>query len=247
VILRPLPPRRRGLILPTFAGAAADPQWANVILMLAARPGIAGGNNSNGPDANQTFTDQSAVGRTITFIGSVAWETTTLTPPSGLASYIEIGATNSNVRAAAAADLALGTGDFVVEMYYRTTSAVRQFFFEFQNAGAMLRLEWTGTQWESLLDAQFIRGGALNTTGWEHLAVSRTAGTFYLHVGGALVGSVATARNYNGATPALWIAGSVFNILGITGGFAGFRLTKGHGRGYTGATITPPPLPLLRG
>jgi uncharacterized phage protein (TIGR02218 family) len=212
---------------------SGDPYFADVVLL----------SHMDGTNGSTTFTDDSSYARTLTARnGGVVttaqkkWGTGSLNPAT----------TDAGVRAAYAAELALGTGDYTVECFFRTSVGgsgltiplvgmwgVAPAWYFYLNSGLLTLRD------RNVVDTIAVFSPTANT--WYHLAASRVSGTTRLFIDGVQVQSSATPQNLSPASgsPDLGIGYIPGFGLSVTTAFIDdVRITKGVGR-YT-ATFPPP-------
>lgn len=206
----------------------------------------------DGANGGTTFTDQ--IGHTMTKSGACV--TSTTKAKYGVSAGYFDGATSSYISTPATADFNFGTGDFTVEAWVNYTALPTQT----AAWGGSTYSTW-GVVWETgstnLADGQQLRcnntqiaygvddstvlsgshGMTANT--WNHIAVSRNAGTIRLFVNGVVVASAAYAGNLPNSLGSTMYLGSETGQGAPHNGYIDeVRVTKGVGR-YT-ATFTPP-------
>lgn len=214
-------------------GPFIDPHYASVVALL----------NFEGANGQTWFLDER--GSKWSRIGTPAL-TTAQTPGFGTSS-LDDPAGNSYILTASKADFGYGTGDFTIEFFARPTNltGIKVWYDQrtslnqtrpsiYDSGGGNLRY--------FVSNADRITGGAgsvvINT--WQHIAVSRSAGSTRMFVGGVQKGSTYTdATNYDASLIVLGQAGDqLASAFGFIGQYKGLRVTKGVGR-YT-ANFTPP-------
>ena len=190
--------------------------------------------------------DASSNNRLLTPTGSPpAVATNLFVAPNNLKNYsAKFGGTSSQYLTLPASDanLTVGTSNFTFECWtYLTVSQV----------SCMICLNQLRIEFGSSTNISVIQNGivvlttntiasVLNT--WTHVAISRTGGTLYVFINGALVTSLANSTNFTGGTNRIGIeAGSLINPF--AGYISNLRFIKGTGL-YTSA-FTPSATPLL--
>jgi len=121
--------------LGTVGGGDADPNWANVILLL----------EFEGVDASTTFTDLSDSARTMVAQDDAQIDTDQAA--TGSSALLLDGANGDAVTTATHADFNFGSGDFTVECFVRYAvdpSTQQMYVTKYQNAGDE-REWWMGT------------------------------------------------------------------------------------------------------
>ena len=213
--------------------ATGDAFWSNVAVLLS----------MDGSEA--TFIDNSSTPQTIT-VGGGATQSIAQSKFGGKSAFF-----NSTTDHLTFADVALGTGDFAVELWFNTSSSV-QYAQLFGNEGP-----GGSTGFSVLINnnsatggqiALYARGGIvvsssagvdLSDGAWHYLAVSKSGTTVRLYIDGNLSGTGNDAGSYSGGNWYL-ARNNVFSPRNVVGYIDDFRLTKGSARGYTGATIPVP-------
>ena len=146
--------------------------------------------------------------------------------------------------------MTLGTGDFCIEfwVYFNSLSGT-------PNLLDMRPVATQGVYPSMYVDtskvsiyvnsATLITGTTTMSTGqWYHIAWSRISGQSALYVGGTRQGASSTAdtNNYLCSRVVFGIDRGL-SANPVNGYFDDIRITKGNGRGYTGASITVPSAP----
>ena len=142
-----------------------------------------------------------------------------------------------------------GTGDFTVEFFMRRNtatiaSAVLVDFGPQTAPGIQLIIYLKDTNLIGcfISGADRVFGGPTTTTNWQHVALSRQAGTSRVFHDGQLFASFSDSFNYSvGSVVTLGRLASDPNIYGFNGWIDEFRVTKGIAR-HT-ANFTPPIAP----
>lgn len=220
------------------AASGGDPYWANVVLLAG---------NESGADGTTTFLDQSASAHTLTAVGNAQWDTAQA--PTGLTSSILLDGAGDSVDAADSTDWSLSTGDFAFEGFcYVTGVGLAGTYFTVASTWAGVggwgvygrRSDRALVFWNGA--AVRVSTGILSNSAFSHWAVSRTSGNLKMYLDGTQVYNAAEATTLDTAA-GMWIGRDAANQA-FDGWQASVRLTKGSNRGYTGATITVPTLPL---
>jgi hypothetical protein len=195
-----------------------------------------------------TFTDSSGTPKTITVAGG-ATQSTANSKFGGKSAYF-----SGSTDAVSFADVALGTGDFSVELWFNTTSSVAYAQLignETSGSGSGFSLLINNDSSTGGQLAVYARGGGVVTSptgtdwsdgAWHHLALSRSGSTVRLYGDGALLGTGTDSGSYTGGS---WYVGSNGSYSGrnMSGYIDDVRVTKGSARGYTGSTISVPTAP----
>lgn len=147
----------------------------------------------NGTDGSTTFTDSSAVGRSMTANGNVQIDTAQ--SKFGGASALFDGS-GDYITTASSSDWDFGTGDFTIDMWVRLndTSGEKSFFAKAHDTG-------TGFQFQlNSPDLQFSFSDGTNninlqaswspsTATWYHITLTRSGTTFRLFSNGTQIGT----------------------------------------------------------
>ena len=130
-------------------------------------------------------------------------------------------------------DLAMGTGDFTIEGWYKINA--KQNFGFFMNGPSGLSSTYGTVVWNytgSGYGLQFITSGGYQATGftpppdqWFHLALVRNSGTTSLYYNGELLKAAADTTNYTNTT--FQIGGYDSSPYLMNGSVSNFRIVKG--------------------
>lgn len=221
--------RQRGFLLNPFrfgGGGATDPFFSDVVTLL---PFI-------GPDGSTTITDESPSPKTWTAYGNAQIDTAESI--IGSSSCLFDG-TGDYVSTPSDAAYNLGTGNFTVDGYFRTTAAgVLQYIggqcnstgaastVSFRvNITSANQLQGRCTSGGSTIGV--IAGGAVSTNTWHHFAYVRNGTGFTLYLDGVSVGTASSVSAVNSSVNALSVGRwGEFNSNLFTGHIGPFRLTK---------------------
>lgn len=211
--------------------------------------------NNNEPGGTTSFLDQSSYSRTLTRGGDTVWDAAN--PPSGMTSSVYFDGSSAEVSAPSSTDFDFGTGDFAIETMARfnSTSSARCLMSRWTEGG----ISGSSYIWYVLdnVIVFYVRNPSnvnvevfsvthnLTVNTWYHLAIARTGSTVESWTNGSRIVSTANSADQiaNGGH-AFRVGAYVGQSQSIQGHMACARLTKGSNRGYTGATITVPTLPL---
>jgi hypothetical protein len=149
-----------------------------------------------------------------------------------------------NSSAASANTLALGGGDFTVEMWLYPNSSYSGSFAGIMDSrttgdgAGLVYFGYTSTAnqigWKD--NTTNVVTGTVTQSAWNHVAVVRDSGTLKLYINGSLASSGSNSTNYT--APFKYI-GSSFDPLAFNGYMDDLRITRGYAR-YSGSTYTQP-------
>jgi len=205
--------------------------------------------NTNTPTPNLTPTNTTTPTNTIT-----PTNTTTQTPtPTKLngGSILFTAANNNFLSITGSTAFAVGTGDFTVEWFqYQTNNGNENYLFSY-GAGTnnfAVSMASGGNRMNCYMGGSRIDNPTItNTTNvWNHVAVTRSSGTYNSYFNGTRVGTLANTTNITDIASLFYIASSDgVNPTGdnFPGNITNFRFVKGTAV-YTGATLTIPTSPL---
>lgn len=222
-----------------------DPYWTSVVLLAL---------NEDGPDDGTTFIDASNSAHVLTAAGNAQWDTAQA--PTGLTSTASFDGVNDKISTPDSAAFDLTTGDFVIELFTRPSSlsGVRTYVGKYQdNAvgdsswifytnGANIAFTIEDSAGTLTTPISVAHGMSVDT--WYHVAVSRGGGNLQVYVAGTRLQQVANTTNIKSGDKVLSIGTTSDDALDYAGWIGSMRITVGTDRGYTGATITVPTLPL---
>jgi len=220
------------------AGGPSDDDFANVVLLLD-------GDGTSG-DANNTFTDSSANGYTVTKSGSVVQGSFS---PYGdnWSNYFNYGPYLTVPQNAA---FNFGTGDFTVEFWvnvdtYRTSGSYFDAFVTFGHytSSPYFRMGQDGKFKAGLVGIELSSTTVLKKSEWNHLAVTRSGTTVNLFVNGTLEATNTHSASL-GNSAAVTIGTSSWQAANETmsGYISNLRIVKGTAL-YT-SSFTPDDSPL---
>jgi len=221
------------------AGAATDPYFANVALLL----------HMNGANGSTTFTDSSLHARTVAGFGGAAISTGQ-SKFGGASALLGVGKylTTDDIVGE------FGTQPFTVECWLFLTEAGDTFptiFSNYQTFGTSVMVLFegaSGDKWELTYDGNYpgiVSSANIAYNQWVHVAVVRNANTLALYVDGVREGTAdVTGVSLDGNANAFFInaAGDNPSVTNATGYFDEFRVTKGVAR-YNGASFPVPTAP----
>ena len=210
----------------TPGGAATDPNFANVSLLL----------HMDG--SGSTFTDNSPSPKTLTAFGD-ATQSTTQSKWGGKSARLSGG-----YISASDASLALGSGDFTAECWvnFDSVASYQQVFSGRPNNGtyaesASLAVTPSGTLLWWNFGAVVESTISLTPSVWNHIALVRQSGTITIYINGVSAGS-ASGYTQNLSSQSFSVGANANGSEPITGYIDELRITKGVAR-YT-ANFTPP-------
>lgn len=206
-----------------------DPYISNVSLLLHA------------DGTGSTFVDSSPTPKTITAFGN-ATQSTTQSKWGGKSAYF-----SGSGDWLSFADLELGTGDFTIEMFFKTNSSVQYAQLignEVSGGSAGFSLlinndSSTGGQIALYRGSLIVQSasGDWSDDAWHHIAVVRSGSTVTLYIDGTSYGSGTTSASFNGGN--YYVAyNNEFGPRNLVGYIDDLRITKAAR--YTGSTITVP-------
>jgi hypothetical protein len=210
-----------------------DPNFASVSLLL----------HMDG--SGSTFTDSSGTPKTVT-AGGNATQSATQSKFGGKSAYFD--GNGDYLTLSSSVDLTFGTGDFTVEMWFRSEAHPTEYATLFGGtASGSLLLNLRDSNSNGTPDAVAVnRYGTAGTFNesyafvqnqWYHIALTRSSGSLRLFVDGTQVGSTATDNtDYFRTNDSVGYAGAAGQPY--RGYIDDLRITKGVAR-YT-ATFTPP-------
>ena len=148
------------------------------------------------------------------------------------------------LNSSAPSPIALGGGDFTVEMWLYPNSSYSGAFAGLMDSrtttdgAGLVYFGYTNTAnqigWKD--NNTFVVTGTVTQSAWNHVAVVRDSGTLKLYINGSLASSGANSTNY---TVAFKYIGSSFDPLAFNGYMDDLRITRGYAR-YSGSTYTQP-------
>lgn len=217
------------------SGAATDPNWANVVLLI--------GNDSKA-NLTTTFTDQSASAHAMTTAGAAKYDTSSA--PTGLTSSILVANNADYITTPSSTDFNFGTGNFTFELYYLCPAVIPTFGTLFDTGAQAFSAVFNSPASQILfvINTVFVVTATHSMTAgnWYHLAWVRSGNSQYIFQNGVQIGSTGTSAASVNASATTYIAEySGSQTFSPKTNIASIRLTKGVAR-YT-STFTPPTLP----
>lgn len=224
------------------AGEAVDDDFANVVLLLDG--------DGTSDDNNETFTDSSTNGFTVTKTGSVVQGS--FSPYGDNWSNYFDGTGDNFVVTETGSEFEFGTGDFTVECWFYENSLVGDFvllgstageniYFGYGNVGSGGMSMYAGSPGTD------IYSGSSNTPEsgqWNHLVWQRSSGNAQMYLNGTRVYNAAYTASFNGTISGFRIGASdSYNNYYADGFISNFRVVKGSAV-YSGASFTVPSSPL---
>jgi hypothetical protein len=210
---------------------AGDPLFASVALLLPM------------DGTGTTFVDSSHTPKTITAVGATQSGTHSKWGGksaffNGAGHYLQIPGVN------------IGTGDFAIEMWFKTDSSVQYAqLIGNEEAGSVAGFSLAINN-DSTTGGQIAlyRGGFLLSTSsgdfsddqWHYLAVSRSGTTMRLYLDGNLASTATSSANMTSSSPLYVAYSNAFPPRNVVGYIDDLRITVGSARGMTGSTVTVP-------
>lgn len=195
-------------------------------------------------------TDESLVGNTVTLAGSAAFSTTE--PKIGTHS-LALSASGDALTVPAGSDFAYGTGDFCIESwFYQTSSIAFGGHIWAQTAAAQNYLSVRAgynNPMEAKIDVRVNNSQLVSTTtyslnAWHHVAVVRDSGTVTIYLDGQASGSATLSAGLSNTTytPTVGAFSHDFSITRFTGYIDALRVTKAarYTSNFTPLTIPYP-------
>lgn len=236
---------------------AGDPSWANVSYLVTC----------DGANGGTGFTDLSNSGHPVITSGNAHVSTTTPKFGTGAALFPDTSSTPksaiySAITPAGDLDVLAGTGDYTIELWFRTVT---------NNSSALIVLDYGGSfpsftsgkkvsiqasigntaisafpgvpGWSGLTSGALAAGGVITIGTWYHLALVRSGGNTLMYLNGVPGASLANWINYPSFVGQCATFGLTSDLTGGTdpGEVDEIRVTKGVAR-YT-APFTPPVAP----
>jgi len=189
-----------------------------------------------------SFADSSLLNNSFTSIGTPL--TTTVNPKWGTACYLGAAVSGLRKTSELSAFSFNSTEDFTIECWAYTAPSIPIGILITGRINVTpytsyaLYVSGATVNWLQDAAANLLVGTATNSQ-WNHIAISRSAGTIRMYVGGVLQQQVACFRTYVCNELNIGVDGSGnSNLYGYTGRMDDLRVTKGTGL-YT-ANFTPP-------
>jgi hypothetical protein len=208
-----------------------DQYWTSVSLLL----------HGNGENNSTTFIDSSSNAFTVNRTNAVI--STAQSKFGGSSMYFD--GDNDYLTLGGQSVLAMGTGDFTIELFIYLLELRDQNVFDFRPAGGNGAYPTIQTLVNSTIryyaneEVKFTASlPSLNT--WHHLALVRYGATTTLYLNGSAVGSFTDTNNYlvGADRPAIASGGGTIGSATFNGYMDEFRITKGIAR-YTGDFTAP--------
>jgi len=203
-----------------------DPYAASVSLLL----------HMDGSNGSTTFADSSSSPKTVTANGGVI-VSTAQSKFGGASAYF-----NSTTDSLSFADPALGTGDFTIEMWFKTASSVQyaQLIGNESSGYSLLMNNASSTAGDiALYNGSLVcasSGTSYRDDAWHHVAVTRLGTALTIWVDGVSKATATSSASYSGQTNYVG-RNNVYAPRNFVGYIDELRITKGVAR-YT-ATFTP--------
>jgi hypothetical protein len=212
-----------------------DPQFGSVSLLL----------HGNGANGSTTITDSSRFANTVTAVGNA--QISTVQSKFGGSSIFFNGTTDSLTLP----DPALGTGNFTIELWLKSNSAVQYAQIIGNETSSVTGYSFlinndssTGGQITLYVNGGFIvssSSGDWSDDSWHHIALVRNNGVVTLFTDGLANGTGFSNSSLSGTATAYIGRNNRFPPRDLVGYIDDFRITKGVAR-YT-ANFTPPTAP----
>ena len=121
---------------------------------------------------------------------------------AALGTCAQFNGTTSRVRVEPSSVFELGTGDFSVELWYKTAVSTRGDMFNYKNANdfGLFANQAASGQIGGWHNGQ-INGTTTTINAWHHLVATRSAGTLLLYLDGVQVASTADAQSFSANAP----------------------------------------------
>jgi len=206
-----------------------DPQFGSVSLLL----------HGNGTNGSTTITDSSRFANTVTAVGNAQISTAIANQFGNTTGVIAFDGTGDYVQLLNSDLLAFGTGDYTIEMWiYGTDNATGRRIIELSGNGeGNLAVVGTTIQYYNGTFNDSSSSNVIVANSWQHIALSRQAGTARVYVDGTV--RISRAAPLSTSQRSLYIGG--LNAVPFVGYMDEIRITKGVAR-YT-ANFTPPTAP----
>lgn len=212
-----------------------DPYFKNTIFLLHA-------DGTNGA-TNVTYKDNSNYNSTISR-GALLNSQGTFSPYSATGWSFYLNGTTDYLTIPSSTSLTFGTGDFTIEFWVYPTGTVtnaRQDWIDFNdgvtnNTRLLIYFDGTNIIYFALGSARITASGP-TWNAWQHIAVSRSAGTTRLFINGTQSGSSYTDSSNFGALP-LYLGKDGGGTTYVAGYMSNVRMVKGVGV-YTGNFTSP--------
>lgn len=148
------------------------------------------------------------------------------------------------VACPASSTLALGSGDFTIEMWIKPTDSTQRCWIGWTSDSPMFEYDGGFRWYSSNIGGIDLKGGTISTGSWQHIAVTRSGGgsnNIHVYKSGTRVANGTDTLNFTNNQPYLGSRrnGSV-NFLGY---ISNLRVVKGTAL-YSGSTLTVPTSPL---
>ncbi len=216
----------------------ADPHWSNVSLLL----------HCDGSDGSTTFTDSSGTPKTVTAYGD-AHIATDQAMFGGASAHFD--GSGDYLSVPNSADWDFGSGNFTIELWFRTPSSVSStkhlvgrwgtsgglFVHLFLGSSNSIGCEWSTSGTYQPNNSILSAASAFSAGAWHHAALVRNGPTISLYLDGSSVATGAISGTIYSAPQALTIGSNTANQA-FSGNIDDLRITKGVAR-YT-ANFTPP-------
>jgi uncharacterized repeat protein (TIGR02059 family) len=213
------------------SGAATDPEWANVTLLII---------NDDAAHGSGTITDQSTSAVSVSKAGASTLYSNVAAPTGMTTSVRTVESQSAYVRAASGAFANFGTGDYTIEAWiYNSTFTSGDWLMAHSNNA--VRLNCTGANLSFGISGTERTFAVPAVDTFHHYAICRSGSTIKVFLNGVQQGAdITNSTNYGDSS--LTIQNTQFGSSAAGDGYIGpVRVTKAAR--YT-SNFTPPSLPL---
>lgn len=145
------------------------------------------------------------------------------------------------VTTPASSTLALGSGDFTIEMWIKPDDTNQRCWIGWTGDSPMFEYDG-GVRWYSAnIGGIDINGGTISVGSWQHIAVTRSGSSISVYLAGTRVVTGTDSLNFTNNDPYLGSRRS--GSVNFKGYISNLRLIKGTAL-YTASTLTVPTAPL---
>lgn len=215
-------------------GGGLDPYFSFVSMLL----------HCDGANLSTTFTDSSRNNLTVTAVGNA--KLTTASPKFGTACGTFDGAGDALTVPANEA-FNLGTGDWTVEMWVKTTQTTAGYLISLNQLLGANNLQLVLSNATSghiyVFEASSGRvdvASSVNDGNWHHVALSRVGSDVTLWLDGTQLATYVTSFTFWNNSVGIIIGERSDAVSAFNGQIDDVRITKGVGRYLKGTSFTPP-------